>query len=119
MISVQSTATQPIVKAFDNGWADTRPVAAGNTCAVGLNVPGGVGHFRVLEILRESKGGAVAVDEQEIEAAMADEIAACAGPLSPEGAAAMAALPQLLEQRLIIEGDRVVVFETGSVGKYR
>jgi threonine synthase len=119
MISVQSTATQPIVKAFDNGWADTRPVAAGNTCAVGLNVPGGVGHFRVLEILRESKGGAVAVDEQEIEAAMADEIAACAGPLSPEGAAAMAALPRLLEQRLIIEGDRVVVFETGSVGKYR
>jgi threonine synthase len=119
MVSVQSTATQPIVQAFDNGWSDTRPVTPGSTCAVGLNVPGGVGHFRVLEILRESAGGVVAVSEDEIETAMAEEIAACAGPLSPEGAAAMAALPQLLDQGLIRARDRVVVFETGSPEKYQ
>jgi threonine synthase len=118
MISVQSAVTQPIVQAFKNDWSDTRPVTAGSTRAVGLNVPGGVGHFRVLEILRESGGGAVAVGEDEIETAMAEEMAACGGPLSPEGAAAMAALPQLIEQGLIREGDQVVVFETGSVEKY-
>lgn len=118
MISVQSMATQPIVQAFDNGWSDTRPVTAGSTRAVGLNVPGGVGHFRVLEILRESAGGAVAVGEDEIEAAMAEEMTDCGGPLSPEGAAAMAALPRLVDQGLIREDDRVVVCETGSVDKY-
>ncbi len=119
MISVQSAATQPIVQAFDNGWSDTRPVMAGNTRAVGLNVPGGVGHFRVLEILRESDGGAVAVGEDDIETAMVKEMATCGGPLSPEGAAAMAALPQLVNQGLIRKGDRVVVFETGSAEKYQ
>jgi threonine synthase len=61
----------------------------------------------------------VAVSEGDIETAMAVEIAACAGPLSPEGAAAMAALPQLLDQGLIRAGDRVVVFETGSPEKYQ
>lgn len=118
MVSVQSAATRPIVDAFDNGWPDTRPAAAGHTCAVGLNVPGGVGHFRVLEILRQSCGGAVAVEEEEIAAAMADEFGVCGGPLSPEGAAAMAALPQLVERDLIRQSDRVVVFETGSAAKY-
>ncbi|MGI9265752.1 MAG: threonine synthase, partial [Gammaproteobacteria bacterium] len=83
MVSVQSDATRPIVDAFENGWLDTQPSAAGHTRAVGLNVPGGVGHFRVLEILRQSCGGAVSVSEEEISAAMTEEFSGCGGPLSP------------------------------------
>jgi hypothetical protein len=63
MVAVQSEATAPIVAAFAAGEADTRAGVAGATLAVGLNVPGGVGHFRVLEILRASGGSALAVAE--------------------------------------------------------
>ncbi|HSM68368.1 MAG TPA: threonine synthase, partial [Xanthomonadales bacterium] len=61
---VQSQATAPLVDAFDSGAADTTPAKAGETLAYGMNVPGGVGHRRVLEIIRESGGAALAVPEQ-------------------------------------------------------
>lgn len=118
MVAIQSEATQPLVKAFDNGWDDTQAEAAGHTKAVGLNVPGGVGHFRVLEILRASGGGAIAVSEADIEAGMGEHLHACGGGLSPEGAAAIAALPRAVDEGYIRRGDRVVVFETGSPEKY-
>ncbi len=89
-----------------------------STCAVGLNVPGGVGHVRVLEILRASGGGALAVEEADIVEAMGWRWDGPATPLSPEGAAAMVAVPALLDRGLVRPGDHVVVFETGSPGKY-
>jgi threonine synthase len=118
MVCVQSEATRPLVTAFENGWPDTRAVDAGMTRAVGLNVPGGVGHFRVLEIIRASGGAAVAIAEDEIVSFMARSLDACGGTLSPEGAAAMAALPRLVEMDLVRQGDRVILFETGSPEKY-
>ena len=119
MIAIQSVATTPLVDAFENGWDDTRPGPAGKTAAVGLNVPGGVGHFRVLEILRQSGGAAVAVAEDDIERAMGRTLPGLGGGLSPEGAAAIAALPALLERGCLQPEDHVVVFETGSPEKYR
>jgi threonine synthase len=118
MIAVQSEATPPLVEAFEHGWDDTRPVPAGRTLAVGLNVPGGVGHFRVLEILRESGGAAVAVSEKDIERGMAWRWPGPITPLSPEGAAALTAVPSLLERGLIRPGEHVVAFETGRPEKY-
>ena len=56
MICVQSEATQPLVRAWSSGADDTVAGEAGETLAYGVNVPGGVGHFRVLEIIRESAG---------------------------------------------------------------
>jgi threonine synthase len=38
--------------------------------------------------------------------------------IGPEGAACLAALPRLLDERLIRPGDEVVVFNTGSLEKY-
>ena len=118
MIAVQSAVTPPLVDAFDQGLADTCPVQAGQTVAVGLNVPGGVGHFRVLEILRASQGAAVAVTEDAIATWLALDVPGLGGRLSPEAAAAIAALGGLLERELIRPGERVVVFETGSPEKY-
>ncbi len=118
MVCVQSEATRPLVTAFENGWPDTRAGDAGTTRAVGLNVPGGVGHFRVLEIIRASGGAAVAIAEEEIVKVMTRSLEACGGTLSPEGAAAMAALPRLVETDLVRNGDRVILFETGSPEKY-
>lgn len=118
MICVQSESTPPLVRAFDQGDDDTSAVTAGNTLAVGLNVPGGVGHFRVLQIIRASQGAAVAVSERDI----ADEFTRLWHEkpewIGPEGAACLAALPQLLDRGLIARGERVVAVNTGSAEKY-
>jgi threonine synthase len=118
MLCVQSEVTAPLVRAFESGAADTAAAAAGHTLATGLNVPGGVGHFRVLQIIRASGGAAVQVSEKEI----ADEFAKLWRErrewISPEGAACLAALPQLLERGLLRKGERVVAVNTGSARKY-
>ncbi|MCY7354718.1 MAG: threonine synthase [Lysobacter sp.] len=118
MICVQSNATAPLVRAFVAGADDTTAQAAGNTLAVGLNVPGGVGHFRVLQIIRASGGTAIGVEEADI----ANEVTRVWRDkhwwISPEGAACITALPQLLDRGLVKQGERVVAVNTGSLEKY-
>ncbi|MGA9340828.1 MAG: threonine synthase [Rhodanobacteraceae bacterium] len=118
MISVQSETTMPIVRAFDACAVDTESLAAGPTLAFGLNVPGGVGHFRVLQILRTSGGAAVAVSERDIAAELARVWHETHWWIGPEGAACLAALPQLIDRNLLGRGERVVVVNTGSGEKY-
>jgi threonine synthase len=118
IVCVQASATSPVVDAFSKGLGDTVSGPAGSTLAYGLNVPGGVGHFRVLEIIRESNGSAVAVDEAAIEAALAVVWREKGWWIGPEGAACIAALPQLLDGGVICPGDSVVAFNTGSLEKY-
>ncbi|MCK7595031.1 threonine synthase [Pseudomarimonas salicorniae] len=118
MLCVQSASTQPLVQAFEAGAEDTQAVAAGQTLATGLNVPGGVGHFRVLQIIRESGGAALAVSERDMAAALQQVWRARRDWISPEGAACLAALPQLLDRGLLRPRERVVVVNTGSLEKY-
>lgn len=118
VICVQAEATQPLVIAYENGANDTTPAKPGETLAYGVNVPGGVGHFRVLEIIRESGGAAVAVAEQDIQTTLSQIYRDKGWSICPEGAACLAALPQLLENGLLNPGDKVVVFNTGSLEKY-
>ncbi len=118
MLCVQSAATPPLVRAFESGADDTTPVAAGETLATGLNVPGGVGHFRVLEIIRASGGAAVAVAENDIARELSRAWRETRDWISPEGAACLAALPQLLDRGLLKRGERVVAVNTGSAEKY-
>lgn len=118
MLCVQSEATPPLVRAFDAGADDTTAVAAGATLATGLNVPGGVGHFRVLQIIRASGGAAVAVSEADIAQELARMWRDTRDWISPEGAACLAALPQLLDRGLLERGERVIAVNTGSAEKY-
>jgi len=118
VISVQSENTAPVVNAFARGISEPLAVEAGQTLAVGLNVPGGVGHFKVLQILKQSGGMAIAVDEASIAKHLKkcyqdDDIWIC-----PEGAATLAAIEPAIEQGMIKPGDRVVAFNTGSFEKY-
>lgn len=118
VVCVQSQATRPLVSAFENGLDDTTPAEAGSTLAYGLNVPGGVGHFKVLDIMRESGGMAIAVAEEDIKSALTEIWNARGWWICPEGAACIAAVPELLDHGLIGKGDRVVAFNTGSLEKY-
>jgi threonine synthase len=118
MICVQAQATQPLVSAFEQGLGDTVATEAGHTLAFGLNVPGGVGHAKVLDIIRSSQGAALAIPEAD----MLDEFRTTWNNqgwwVCPEGAACLAALPRLLDEGLIRRGERVVAFNTGSLEKY-
>ncbi len=118
VVCVQFDGTAPLVRAVEAGDDDTQPVDAGHTIAYGLNVPGGVGQFRVLDIVRRSGGTAVAVPEADIERTLAETWADTHWWIGPEGAACLAALSRLLDEGMIRSGDDVVVFNTGSLEKY-
>lgn len=118
MICVQAAATAPIVEAWARGGEDTTAAAAGRTLCFGLNVPGGVGHFKVLEIIRESGGCAVSVPEEAMERALSGVWREKRWWISPEGAACLAALEPLAQQGALRPGERVVVVNTGSLEKY-
>jgi threonine synthase len=118
MICVQSTNTPPLVKAFNNDTAEVAPVEPGETLAYGVNVPGGVGHFKVLSIIRESGGTAIGITENEIDEALSTTWKDKGWWICPEGAACLAAIPRLVNDGLIQAGDKVVAFNTGSLEKY-
>jgi threonine synthase len=118
IIAVQSQATQPITTAFKNDAFEPAPTQAGTTLAVGLNVAGGVGHFKVLDIIRQSKGTSIAVSESEISSNLSAVWQQKHWWICPEAAACMAALKPLAEQGYIKENEQVVVFNTGSFEKY-
>lgn len=118
MICVQSSATDPIVRAFQEGAEDIQPRPPGKTVATGLNVAQNPGHINVLRILRESGGCALAVDDAAILRTIADEWRERRFAWSPEGVSTLASLPELVDRRLIGPGDRVVLVNTASAEKY-
>src|SRR5665811_1346560 len=66
MFSVQATGCAPIVRAFEAGETSAPEFPDAQTRASGLRVPKAVGDFLMLKILRESKGGAVTIDDDEM-----------------------------------------------------
>jgi len=118
MICVQSENTPPLVNAFNSTATEVAPVEAGETLAYGVNVPGGVGHFKVLEIIRASGGAAVGVAEDDMSRALSSVWKDKGWWVCPEGAACLAALPRLVADGLVRAGDKVVAFNTGSLEKY-
>jgi threonine synthase len=118
MVSVQSAATAPIVRAFEAGEVDISPRPPGQTLATGLNVAQNVGHINVLRILRESAGLALAVSDDAIRTTIRDEWRYRRFAWSPEGAATLAVLAELVERKIIRPGDRVVLVNTASLEKY-
>jgi threonine synthase len=118
MFSVQATGCSPIVRAFENGDSTAAEFPDAHTCASGLRVPKAIGDFLILNILRQSNGGAVAVDDEEM-IRVTREVGSSEGLfVSPEGAACFAALKSLCATRKIAPDERVVVFNTGSGIKY-
>jgi len=118
MVTVQSEGCAPMVRAFHQGQEFAEPWQGAHTIAAGLRVPAAVGDFLILRALRESNGTAVAVSDDEMMSAArligcTQGIFAC-----PEGAATLAAFQRLRAQGWIGDGERVVLFNTGSGLKY-
>jgi len=118
MFSVQASGCAPIVRAFESGEKTAAEFSNVHTCASGLRVPKAIGDFLMLKILRESNGGVVAVDDDDM-IRMVREVGSKEGLfIAPEGAACFAALKSLRAAGKIDIGERVVIFNTGSGIKY-
>jgi threonine synthase len=119
MYSVQAAGCAPVVRAFDAGAGRCEPWSDPRTVAAGLRVPAPLGDRLMLGVLRESRGGAVAVTDEAL-AAAAGELHTMEGiDAAPEGGAALAGAVVLLGRGAIQAGERVVVFNTGGGWLYR
>jgi threonine synthase len=118
MFAVQAAGCAPIVRAFEAGEKTAAEIPDAHTIASGLRVPKAIGDFLILKILRESNGGAIAVNDEEM-ISIAREVGASEGLfICPEGAACFVALKLLRLAGKIASSERVVVFNTGSGIKY-
>ncbi|HEV2717340.1 MAG TPA: threonine synthase [Terriglobales bacterium] len=118
MFAVQATGCAPIVRAFEAGEKFAEEFPDAHTVAAGLRVPKAIGDFLILNILRQSNGGAIAVDDEEM-IRSAREVGSTQGLfVCPEGGACFAALKLLRRAGKIAPGEHVVIFNTGSGIKY-
>src|SRR2546423_6096139 len=89
MFSVQATGCAPIVRAFEAGQTSAAEFPDAHTIASGLRVPKAIGDFLVLKILRDSGGGAVTIEDEEM-VRVARVVGAREGLfVAPEGAACL------------------------------
>ena len=118
MISVQAEGCSPIVRAYESGEQVAASFPNPQTAALGLRVPSAIGDFLILRALRDSKGLALSVSEDEWRAG-SSWVAADSGIfVSPEGGATAVALRKLIDRSVVSTTDKVVLFNTGSGFKY-
>ena len=119
MVAVQAAGCAPIVRAFEAGAERAEPFENAATLAPGIRVPSPFADDLILRVLSESGGEAVAVEDEEITAAVAQTLALEGIDVCPEGGAVIAALRRLRSDGRLDRDERVVVFNCGSGLKYR
>jgi len=114
LVAAQSEAAAPIVAAFEKGLADIEPVVARETVAESIQVgnPAALG-WRALAALRESKGTAVALSDEEILEAQLLTGSLAGIFAEPAAATSVAAARKLRERGVIGRDDLVVCNLTG------
>jgi threonine synthase len=113
-VAVQAEGCAPVVKAWADGAETTATWNNPVTHAAGLRVPGPFAGRQMLRIIRDTGGHARAVSEEEIVAAQRLLARAEGIWTAPEAAAAVAALVQMKDARLIDASTCAVVVLTGA-----
>jgi threonine synthase len=118
LYAAQSGGCAPIVHAMEKELDTIEAWTNGQTEALGLRVPSPFAGRLILQALRHSGGGAVAVADQEIV-----EIRRMVGKLEgldicPEAAVGIAGLRNLVESGSIDYDEDVVLLNTGSGARY-
>lgn len=118
MIAVQASGCAPIVRAWEAGEIESRHWENASTVASGLRVPKALGDFLVLEALRQSRGTALSIDDQEtLDAGLL--LAESEGLfVAPEGATCVAAARRLLQDGFLSRDDELLIYNTGTGLKY-
>ena len=118
MVAEQAEGCAPIVKAWEAHQSSAQFFPNAATIASGLRVPGPLGDQLILSMLRQSRGTAVAVTDNEMLHA-GRELASLEGILAaPEGAATVVAAHILAGSGWIKPHETVVLFNTGTGYKY-
>lgn len=118
MISIQMAGCAPIVRAFESGAKHADFFENAQTIVSGLRVPQAIGDFLILKAIRESRGTAIAVSDQEAVHGV-HKMAENEGIFAaPEGGAVIAALEKLVGSKGVSADERIVLFNTGSAYKY-
>jgi threonine synthase len=118
MFAVQSMGCAPVVRALEEGSDRIEPWSEPRTSASGIRVPAPFADKLILKALRDSGGGAVAVEEADIAGAARDFASREGILMSPEGAACALAMERMVEEGRIGAEDRIVLFHTGTGLKY-
>ena len=118
MVAVQAQGCAPIVKAWEAHRASAEFFQNAATVASGLRVPGPLGDLMILSMLRQTKGTALTVTDDEMLQA-GKELASLEGIFAaPEGAATVSAVRKLAASGWIKPQETVVLFNTGTGYKY-
>jgi threonine synthase len=118
MVAVQAEGCAPIVKAWEAHENSAEFFKNAATIASGLRVPGPLGDLLILSMLRQTKGTALTVTDEEMLHA-GRELAALEGIFAaPEGAATVIAARKLVVSGWIAPHESVVLFNTGTGYKY-
>ena len=118
MITVQAAGCAPIVKAWEAGKSTSEMWCGAATFAAGLRVPKAYGDYLILDILKKSRGAAIAASDEEILAATRHWASVEGVLAAPEGAASLVAYQKLRASGFFRAEDTVVLFNTGSAYKY-
>ena len=118
MVAVQATGCAPIVRAWENGDDHAELWENAITMAAGIRVPVAVGDFLILRAIRESGGFAIAVSDEDIQAALVEFATEEGLLLCPEGAATYAAFRAALSSGQISKNEKCVLFNCATGLKY-
>ena len=113
---VQAEGCAPLVHAFRAGKERAEPWPDPRTAASGLRVPSTIADRLVLRALRETRGSAIAVPEDEMahareDMARTEGVSACL-----EGAATLAGLRRLVAEGTVAPDETVLLVNTGRGG---
>jgi threonine synthase len=118
MVAVQAEGCAPIAKAWEAHQTSAAFFPNAATIASGLRVPGPLGDLLILSMLRQTKGTALTVTDEEMLQA-GRELASLEGIFAaPEGAATVIAARKLAASGWIKPEESVVLFNTGTGYKY-
>jgi len=118
LVAVQADGCAPVVQALLSGAKACEVWPNAHTIASGLRVPRSFADRKMLRDLRESHGTGAAVSDKSILRAQADLATREGIFAAPEGAATLAALPNLIRTGWLQRDERIVLFNTGSGLKY-
>jgi len=114
LYAIQPEGCAPVVAALRDGASKVTACADPKTIAPGLLVPSPFASERILEAVRETRGGGMTVTDREIVSAMRELAHHHGLSVSPEAAAPYAALPKLRKSGAVRAGETVLLYVTGT-----
>jgi threonine synthase len=112
LVGVQSTASAPLARAFDNGDADAEPVQPGPTIAEGIRIARPPRARQILAAIRKTGGAILAVGDDEVRRSLTDLLRQGLF-VEPTSAAAHAGARRLVTDGLVGPRDAVAIALTG------